>query len=275
MEAVAYCLGLTDKKETFKRWLDITGGSDCGGFTPVPKSPISVASRSAPRPQPFKFYKSVEGCRALSKKRNIDCQSLLRAQEFGWLRFGEDKRHGEYHRNCYFVTNLAQSFFIARRIDGGLLPTKNGGAKSVSLYGSRGRTIGSESFDSYKKYPILFVEGEVDFLSAIDACEQLFTIANEIWKPFAVLGASSTIPPDDLIAFSNRRVVIIADLGSVGEAAAQKWARQLVDHNCEVDIIKTADIAAFLDEPRITDLNDIYRYFPNQLPGILKQITSR
>lgn len=196
----------------------------------------------------------------LARLRGIDPDAIRLAALDGHLWTAENRGH-----KCWVWTDSVRWLATYRRMDGGLLRTKEGIEQKVMgppLYGEpqrKGWPIGFSkvqhiAFCKKEFRSVILVEGGPDFLAAYQAVKE----ANLV-KDCGVLGmvSSTEIEEGLLYAFNGVRVRLFPHLDSSGkgEKIVVRWQEQLESHGAIVDGFDFRGLLRADGKP-VEDLND-------------------
>lgn len=161
---------------------------------------------------------------------------------------------------CWLLTDAAGRAAEARRVDGLPFPECGplGRRKAHTIRGSRKSwPLGVAVLRSIPEFrTLLLVEGGPDYLAALHFAHEL-----ERWDvlPVAMLGrgTGARIDPEALELMRGRRVRIYPhnDADGGGVKSARRWAHQLQEMGCVVDLFNFADLHR-TDGTPLKDLND-------------------
>lgn len=223
-------------------------------------APVSVVSTSNTAPQ----FPDVSAFRmptdeeivAVANLRRLHPDAVHRMAHFQILRAGHSHGH---HVWALVDGPPGQRPRVAeiRRIDGGLIPTRDNeaGVKGLTIRGSKKDwPIGASLLDIPRKWKgILLCEGMPDFLAAAH-----FAHGGERFDlcPVAILGRSNQRLHEDAIALlEGKRIRVFphADADGGGMHAAERWASMIP--NADVDAFDFAGLRRRDGKP-VNDLND-------------------
>ncbi len=185
---------------------------------------------------------------ALAALRGISIEGVRLAYERRLLRFG--KHHG---RAAWFIMDGSRRVAQARRMDGQPWP-EIGDKKAWTLRGSQ--AVWPAGVEESAPFATVAVcEGSPDLLAA----------HHFIWKEnrahdcaaVAIFGGAN-IHMDALRYFANKRVRIFRHLDAAGDAAMNRWAKQIADAGADVDAFNFAGLRQSDGRP-VEDLNDCAR----------------
>ena len=157
---------------------------------------------------------------------------------------------------CWLVSDEARLCAEARRLDGNAFPKTSQlpERKAHTLKGStKSWPVGLALHMSVlraarlQKVPLALVEGGPDLLAAFALLAVLAMNEGDI-QPVAMLGTSASISHEALELIAGRRVLILAHGDRAGEEAATRWAAQLSEASCKVQLRSL---------PKGQDLNDL------------------
>jgi CHC2 zinc finger len=161
---------------------------------------------------------------------------------------------------CWLITDDARRNAIARRLDGKSFGDLDREAervcrrKSTCISGSQANwPIGIAQSNGFPA--IALCEGAPDFLAAFwlaraGAVEQLVA-------PVCMTGASCRIHDDALPLFRGKRVRIFGHADEAGRKAIQRWAKQLLAVQADVDAFDFSGLVKADGSP-VKDLNDYF-----------------
>jgi hypothetical protein len=189
----------------------------------------------------------------LATLRNVSVEGLMLATERGLLFFA-DMKDDDRTVSVWLVTDSKRISAQVRRMDGGLMHTKDGSTpKAKTLYGSKQSwPIGLQESAAYPH--IVLVEGGPDLLAAfhfIHAEDQENAVA-----PVAMLGAGNHIPAEALPMFKGKSVRIFPDVDEAGSKAAIRWETQLRQVGVNVHCFNPSGLT-MTDGAAVNDLNDV------------------
>lgn len=257
------------KGEAIRRYIDLAGIKERGrirvhlgqDFRKLER-PHAVELRPNPLPphkprlgelRPF----GADDVLALARLRGIDADAVRLAALDGHLWIAERNGH-----KCWVWTDCHRWVATYRRMDGGLLITKDGDPIKAQFPAGRRRSgwpigfskVQHVAFCKKEFRRVVLVEGGPDFLAAYQAIKEAGAV-----KDCGVLGMTSSLDIEEglLYAFNGVRVRLFPHLDSsrTGERVAAKWQRQLESHGAIVDGF---DFRGLLraDGKSVEDLND-------------------
>jgi len=183
--------------------------------------------------------------RAIADLRNLGPEAVGILADRGLL-WCVDSAEGR----AWVVTDGSRRNAQARRMDG--KPWARIGAKAWTLPGSEaGWPVGLR--EAFPFLAIALVEGGPDMLAAVHLA-WCAGVENEV-APVAMLGAANRIPDEALTLFSGKRVRIFGHADEPGQAAAARWAGQLVGLGCDVDGYSFTGLLQS-SGPEVDDVND-------------------
>ena len=149
---------------------------------------------------------------------------------------------------CYVITDASGRAAEIRRMDG----KQFGASKAYPLRGvDKSWLPGIELLaDAPPETAVLITEGATDLLSAFDLYTRYRRTFPErhSWQPAALLGAAcKNLHPQASKLIRGRRVRLVPDADSAGDAMADHWTKLLRKVGCEVDVVTL---------PKGTDLTD-------------------
>jgi len=179
----------------------------------------------------------------LATLRGLSIEGVKLTHERGLLRFGQYQG-----RAAWFILDGSRRVAQARRMDG---RPWTANAKAWTLPGSQAAwPVGVE--ESAPFATVAFCEGSPDLLAA----------HHFIWAEnrehdcaaVAILGAAN-INADALRFFEGKRVRIFRHVDATGDAAMNRWAKQIAGAGAEVDAFNFAGLRQADGSP-VEDLND-------------------
>jgi hypothetical protein len=183
---------------------------------------------------------------ALASLRGISIEGVRLAYERGLLRFGQHQG-----RAAWFILDGSRRVAQARRMDGQLW-TAN--AKAWTLRNSQAAwPVGVE--ESALFATVAFCEGSPDLLAAHHF---IWTENREHDCAAVAIFGGANIHADALRLFEGKRVRIFRHVDATGDAATNRWAKQINDAGADVDAFNFAGIRQADGSP-VEDLNDCAR----------------
>ncbi len=247
----------------FKKFIELAGGGTHEA-KPLPKRPAPAPQPAQPRQKPSfpDFERGTDAeLHRLADLRHVSFFALYMARHVGLLRFAT--WHGE---RAWLVTDDERLNAQARRLDGE--PWAHISAKAQTLPGSWASwPLGAKTCPAYPAF--LLCEGGPDLLAALHFIHA--ARAEGKCFPLAMLGASQRIHEEALPLLAGKRVRIFPHVDTAGQAAAERWTRQLEAVGAEVDAFSFAGLR-MADGSPVGDLNDCATIEPAQafeLEGLL------
>lgn len=185
---------------------------------------------------------------ALASLRGISIEGVRLAYARGLLRFGQ--HHG---RAAWFILDDSRRVAQARRMDG--QPWK-ANAKAWTLRGSQAAwPVGVK--ESAPFAIIAFCEGSPDLLAA-----HHFIWAESRERDCAAVAifGGANINANALRFFEGKRVRIFRHVDATGDAATNRWAKQIADAGADVDAFNFTGLRQ-ADGSQVEDLNDCARVY--------------
>jgi len=183
---------------------------------------------------------------ALASLRGISIEGVRLAYERGLLRFGQHQGHA-----AWFILDASRRVAQARRLDGRLW---NGNVKAWTLRGSQAAwPVGIEEAAPFPA--LAFCEGSPDLLAAHHF---IWTESRERDCAAVAIFGGANINPEALQLFENKRVRIFRHVDATGDAATNRWAKQIAYAGAEVDAFNFAGLRQADGSP-VEDLNDCAR----------------
>ncbi len=237
----------------FKKFIELAGGGTHEA-RPLPKRPAPERKpESKPKPTFPDFLPGTDAeLHELAALRNLSFHALNLARHEGLLRFVERKG-----RRAWIVTDSERVNAQARRMDGE--PWAEIEAKAWTLAGSWGGwPLGVRNWPRAEAF--LIAEGGPDFLAAMHFIFERGAEAR--CYPLAMLGAKMSIHADALPIFTGKRVRLFPHEDTAGQAAAERWTRQLEAVGAEVDAFSFSGLRK-ADGTPVEDLNDCTQIHPD------------
>jgi hypothetical protein len=182
----------------------------------------------------------------LATLRGISIEGVRLAYERGLLRFGQHQG-----RAAWFILDGSRRVAQARRLDG---RPWTANAKAWTLRGSQAACpVGVE--ESAPFGTVAFCEGSPDLLAA-----HHFIWAENRERDCAAVAifGGANINGDALRLFEGKRVRIFRHVDATGDAATNRWAKQIADAGADVDAFNFAGLRQTDGSP-VEDLNDCAR----------------
>jgi hypothetical protein len=185
---------------------------------------------------------------ALASLRGISIAGVRLAYERNLLRFG--RQHG---RAAWFILDGSRRVAQARRMDGQPWP-EIGDKKAWTLRGSQ--AVWPAGVEESAPFATVAVcEGSPDLLAA----HHFIWTENRAQDCAAVaIFGGANIHADALRYFANKRVRIFRHLDAAGDAAMNRWAKQIADAGAVVDAFNFGGLRQSDGRP-VEDLNDCAR----------------
>jgi hypothetical protein len=182
----------------------------------------------------------------LASLRGISVEGVKLAYERGLLRFGQHQS-----RAAWFILDKSRRVVQARRMDG---QAWTANAKAWTLRGSQAAwPVGVEESAPFSN--IAFCEGSPDLLAAHHF---IWTENRKLDCAAIAIFGGANIHPDALPFFENKRVRIFRHVDLTGDAAMNRWAKQIAEAGANVDAFNFAGIRQ-MDNSPVEDLNDCVR----------------
>ena len=211
---------------TIKAMLD-----DSDGRPATDSETSAVAAGNAVRAS-IELLRTERNIGTLSQLRRVTPIAVKNAYWRGLIRFDNYN-----YKPAWFVLDKSHRVAAARRMDGHFwFEGTASQCKSLMLRGSQAKwPIGIREAKDYQT--ILMVEGAPDLLAAFEAIRG----HSGKFAPVAMLSAACPIHTDARRLFDDKRVRIFAhNDGGTGQRAAEKWAKQLTERGCTVDVFSFA-----------------------------------
>jgi hypothetical protein len=249
-----------DTVDFFQRATGLSKKDACRKFIQLATGRITPwlrANRQALQPQPAEvkptpvfpdFAKGAEAdIQKLADLRLIPIEGLELASNRGLLWFGKLKNFP-----AWIVTDSARVNAQARRMDGQCWNHLDGNPKAWTLPGSWASwPIGITEAQAFPT--IALCEGGPDLLAACHLVYQEFLEGQ--CSAVTMLGATQRIHADALPLFTGKRVRIFGHDDDAGQAAVDRWARQLVSAGADVDAFNFSGLRRMDGQP-VKDLNE-------------------
>lgn len=236
------------QKDACRKFIELAGGH----IAPAPRAARPADTKPKPFFPDFRMGTAAD-FNQLASLRNIGREGLEFASARGLLLFATLK-------DCpaWIVTDAAQVNAQARRLDGQQWEHLDGNPKAWTLPGAWASwPIGITEAQPFRA--IALCEGGADFLAAhyLALWEQAthHTRRDAQCSPVTMLGASLQIHPDALPFFAGKNVRIFGHDDEAGQAAVERWARQLKSVGADVDAFNFAGLQQADGKP-VKDLND-------------------
>lgn len=257
-----------------RKFLELAGGGSHEA-RPVPKrtAPAPQTAQARQKPAFPDFERGTDDdLHGLAELRHVSFFALHMARHVGLLRFAE--WHGQ---RAWIITDDERLNAQARRLDGE--PWAHISAKAQTLPGSWASwPLGAKTGPAYPAF--LLCEGGPDLLAALHFITRHGREMTGLRDcrgretdcfPLAMLGASQRIHPDALPILAGKRIRIFPHTDASGQAAAERWTRQLEAVGAEVDAFSFAGLRKADGSP-VGDLNDatqIHEADAGELEGLL------
>lgn len=227
-----------------------------------PSPPLHRPRPPRPSPAPFDLAAAIkrncltlrhstpEDFATLATLRSVNPEAVRLAEGRGLLLFGKC-----LGRPSWIIRDRPETFFQARRMDGGTWPAPVLGGKDYKAHTiGRLRPVGIQNASIFPRVAI--VEGGADVLAA---CQFIWAEDAEAETGLAMMpGTSARFSPDDLALLAGKPVRIFPhhDATRAGRDAAEGWGRALVSAGCRVDLVDVSAFATCTGKPAC-DLNEL------------------